>query len=406
MTKPVFFISSTIFDLSDLRSSIKWWLEENNYTVNASDFNDFNKPVDANSYEACLSAIDNSDYFILIIGDRIGGMYDTTTTITQKEYQHAYERMLLGKIKIINLIRKETWTNFNDVKAKIKELKTNPKINKPLIDNFLNEEEQIRFRFIDEVRRVEEMKLGERPRNNWLHAFTSFADIVDVLRIELGGKLDITYKQNRFIAINDLKNNLRKVCVKQNGEIYPVAFLARKLWDDFDFDFDKPDFKFTNDQYINYGSFYISCLQIKPLNINRIETLYKGGFFLEYDKDENDFVNGSINQIAVQLISTYERINSLHKSIYKDSSKRILELGKKNDNSHLKGTKLEVFFALDFRDSVENCIKLSKALYNALMGLDYEAPEIEFINRLPTEMQFKEKDRITDDEILEYIKSK
>ena len=405
MTKPSFFISSTIYDFSDLRSALKWWLEENNYTVNASEFNDFNKPLDTNSYEACLNAIDNCDYFILILGDRIGGMYDTVTTITQKEYQHAYERMLSGKIKIINLIRRDTWTNFSDTKKKIKELKANPKIDNSLIENFLNDEEKIRYKFIDEVRRVEEMKLGELPKNNWIHSFTTFADIVDILRIELGGKLDLTYKQNRFIAINDIKNNLRKICIKQDGEIYPIAFLAKKLWDDFDFDFDHPNFRFSNEQYVNYASFYISCLQIKPLNISRIETLYKGGYFLEYDKDKNDFVNGSANQMATQLISIYQKINDLHKTIYKDSSKRILELGKKNDNSHLKGTKLEVFFALDFRDCVVNCIKLSKSLYRSLMGLEYKVPEINYINRLPVKMQFKDKDRITNEEILEYIES-
>ncbi|CAM1344636.1 DUF4062 domain-containing protein [Tenacibaculum amylolyticum] len=404
MSKPVFFISSTIYDMSDLRSSIKWWLEQNNYIVNASDFNDFDKPVDANSYEACLKAIDNSDYFILIIGDRTGGMFDKNTTITQKEYQHAYNRRKLGKIKIINLIRKDTWTNFNQLKSKIKELKNNTEIDKSLVDNLLNEKEKILFNFINEVRRVKEMKEGKLPENNWLHSFDTFKDIVDVLRIELGSKLDLNYKQNRFIAINDIKNNLKKICSKNEGAIYPIAFLSKKLWDNFDFDFDNPNFTFSNDQYLSFGSFYISCLQIKPLVTSRLETLYRTGFFLEYDNNKNDFISGSLNEVAIQLINSYEKINSLHKSLYEKKPNRILELGKKKDNSHLKGTKLEMFFALDFRDSIENCIKLSKSLYNLLMGYDYEVPEIKYINRLPPEMQVKEKNIITDEEILDYLK--
>jgi len=405
MKKPTFFISSTIFDFSDLRSTIKWWLEENNYTVNASEFNDFDKPIDANSYEACLKAIDNSDYFILIIGDRIGGMYDEKTTITQKEYQYAYERMLLGKIKIINLIRKETWTNFNGFKAKIKELKKDTDTNQLLLDKFLNEDEKIKFNFIDEVRRVKEMKDNELPKNNWIHSFSTFSEIVDIFRIELGGKLDLNYKQNRFIAINDIKNNLRKICTKNDGEIYPIAFLAKKLWDNFEFDFDIPNFRLTNEQYINYASFYISCMQIRNLKTSRLETLYKDGFFLEYDVNKNDYINGNINQIALKLINSYENINSLHKTIYKNKDKRLFELRKKNDNSHLlNATKLEIFYALDFRDSIENCIKLSKTLYNALMGNDYKMPDVKYINRLPKEMQMKEKDIITEDEIFKYLK--
>ena len=54
--KPNFFISSTIYDFKDLRSSIKWWLEENDYIVSASEYNDFEKPLDDNSYDACLKA--------------------------------------------------------------------------------------------------------------------------------------------------------------------------------------------------------------------------------------------------------------------------------------------------------------------------------------------------------------
>ncbi|WP_407265116.1 DUF4062 domain-containing protein [Tenacibaculum maritimum] len=405
MNKPTFFISSTIYDFADLRSSIKWWLEENNYLVNASDFNDFDKPIDTNSYEACLKAIDNSDYFILIIGDRTGGMYDSNSTITQKEYQYAYSKMLKGEIKIINLIRRDTWTNFNDSKAKIKELKKRNKVDSTIASNFLNDDEKIRFKFIDEVRRVKEMKVGELPKNNWIHSFTTFSEIVDVLRIQLGGKLDLNYKQNRYIAIRDLKNNLKQICRKNEQDIYPIAFLAKALWDDFLFDFDNPNFTFTEKQYINYAHFYVSCMQIKPLRLNRLESLYKSGYFLEYDKDKDDFVNGKLNKIAISLISSYQKINDLHKSIYKEQSKRLIELGKKSNNSHLRGSRLEIFFALDFRDNIENCINLSKNLYNGLFGKPYEMPTIIQKNRLPEEMQAKPKDFINEKEITEYLDS-
>lgn len=403
MNKPAFFISSTIYDFSDLRSSLKWWLEENNYSVNASDFNDFDKPLDRNSYDACLSAIENSDYFILIIGDRIGGMYDEYTTITQKEYQFAYELMLKGNIKIINLIRKETWTNFNGFKAKIKELKNRDNLNSNLIDNLLSTEEKIRFNFIDEVRRVQEMKEGKLPMSNWIHNFTTFSEIISILKIQLGGKLDLKYKQNRFIALGDIKSNLIQICKKTEKEIYPIAYLSDEIWQDFSLDLKAPDIIFTDEEYSSYGYFYISCLQIKPLRINRLESLYKLGFFLKYDKNSNDFISGKLNNLAIDLINSYDRINNLHKTIYKDQGVRLVSLSRKKDNSHLKGTKFEIFLALEFRDHIENCINLSINLYHALVGNNFSIPILKNLDRLPKKMQPKIENIITEKEITVFI---
>jgi len=405
MKNPVFFISSTILDFKDLRSSIKWWLEENDYIVNASEFNDFDKPLDKNSYEACLKAIDNSDYFVLLIGDRIGGMYDKEITITQKEYRHAYERMLIGKLKIINFIRQDTWTNFLDSKKKIKKLKNNASIDKLMIDQLLTSDEKTRFAFIDEVRRAEEMKNGERPRNNWIHIFNTFMDITDVFMRELGDRIDLNFKQNRFIILNDIKRNLRSICSKNDNNIYPIGFMSMELFKDFEFDFDKKHLILSQQQYVNYAAFYVSCLQLKPFKISRIESFYKSGFFLEYDKNKNDFVSGDINQIALNLINTYERLNSLHKSMYEGTNNKLLNLGKKSDNSHLRVTPLEIFFALEFYDDLLNCIHLSRNLYKALLGLKYSVPELIRHNRLPEEMRPKDKDFVTETDITKYLTS-
>lgn len=64
--KPTFFISSTIYDFRDLRSAIKFYLEEQGCTVLASEFNDFAQSVETHSYEACLKQIQAADYFVLL----------------------------------------------------------------------------------------------------------------------------------------------------------------------------------------------------------------------------------------------------------------------------------------------------------------------------------------------------
>ncbi len=100
MQRPTFFISSTIYDFRDLRSALKFHLEEQGCKVLASEFNDFEKPLDKHSYDACLQAIQSADYFILLIGNRVGGWYDEANriSITQREYQEAYQLHSTGKL--------------------------------------------------------------------------------------------------------------------------------------------------------------------------------------------------------------------------------------------------------------------------------------------------------------------
>ena len=102
MNKPVVFISSTIYDFSDLRSSMKYWLTEMGFNAQLSENNDFIKDTNQNSYDACLDAVKQCDYFILLIGSRRGGMYPgENISITRKEYRTAYELAKEGKIKKI-----------------------------------------------------------------------------------------------------------------------------------------------------------------------------------------------------------------------------------------------------------------------------------------------------------------
>jgi hypothetical protein len=50
MKPPTFFLSSTIYDFKDLRSAIKYYLEQQGCRVLASDFNDFPKPPKLRGY--------------------------------------------------------------------------------------------------------------------------------------------------------------------------------------------------------------------------------------------------------------------------------------------------------------------------------------------------------------------
>lgn len=98
MDKPVVFLSSTIYDFEDLRSSMKYYLDTMGYETQLSEYNDFEKDTSVNSYDACLEAVKKCDYYVLLIGSRRGGMYPgENISITRKEYRTAYELAKKGK---------------------------------------------------------------------------------------------------------------------------------------------------------------------------------------------------------------------------------------------------------------------------------------------------------------------
>src|SRR5688572_13093909 len=110
-TRPTVFVSSTVFDFQDLRGALKYLLEENGYRVQMSDFADFEKPINRNSYDACFDAIRSSNVFVLLVGDRRGGWHDEAKriSITQAEYRVAYEQAKLGALSLVACVRSSTW---------------------------------------------------------------------------------------------------------------------------------------------------------------------------------------------------------------------------------------------------------------------------------------------------------
>ena len=88
---PSVFVSSTCYDLKQIREDMKEFIE-NNYGFEAilSEFDSF--PIDPckGTFENCLDNVDQrADIFILIIGTRYGYVTDQGKSITNLEYLHA-----------------------------------------------------------------------------------------------------------------------------------------------------------------------------------------------------------------------------------------------------------------------------------------------------------------------------
>lgn len=191
--RPTFFLSSTIYDFRDLRSALKFSLEERGCTVFASEFNDFRVALDKHSYDACLSNVEQSDYFILLVGGRVGGWFDKAQriSITQQEYRTAYDLHKAGKLKILAFVRTEVWQAREDRKALERHLAEmdledrEREVISAYPSKFFNDAAFISD-FISEIGRNAETtdavsKGGILPTGNWIHTFSNFRDIQDVL---------------------------------------------------------------------------------------------------------------------------------------------------------------------------------------------------------------------------------
>ncbi|RYG08667.1 MAG: DUF4062 domain-containing protein, partial [Burkholderiales bacterium] len=188
MNRPTIFLSSTIYDFQDLRSALKDYLEQRGCTVFASEHNDFEKPLDVHSYEACLRTLEQCDLFVLFIGSRVGGLKDETAglSITRAEYEHAYALAQQGRIRLLSFVRSEVWTYRESVKAlsRYLEADTERMQERPLVKaptKFMTDAQAI-IAFIEQVARNAETSKAARgqgafPVANWIHQFRTFAEV-------------------------------------------------------------------------------------------------------------------------------------------------------------------------------------------------------------------------------------
>lgn len=165
------------------------------------------------SYDACLKLIEECDYFILLVGSRVGGFYDDQNkiSITRQEYREAYKLHEQGKLQIISFVRDEVWQlkeTRNELSKHLEKIEDLEKEKKDKVLNFntkfANNAELITD-FIAEIGKNKEttnsLKSGDiLPTGNWIRQFKNFKDIIESLR--------------PFILIEDLNVKFHKELLK------------------------------------------------------------------------------------------------------------------------------------------------------------------------------------------------
>jgi hypothetical protein len=197
---PKVFISSTCFDLSEIREQLKRFVRSFGFEPVLSEHGDVFYHPDLHTHEACVHEVSNCQLFILIIGGRFGGTYtlDKSKSITNAEYDAART----ANIPVFTYVRGGVLGNHH-IYRENRSKKFVSEINYPAVDK-QDDAENI-FKFIDDVRRA--------PTNNAFEGFDNFNDIEVHLRKQWAGMFFDFLKtreiKNQIDATNHFLNNLK-----------------------------------------------------------------------------------------------------------------------------------------------------------------------------------------------------
>ncbi len=346
MDRPKVFISSTIYDFADLRSALKYWLNETGYNAQLSEYNDFLKDASVNSYEACLQSVSKCNYFILLIGTRKGGMYpNESISITRKEYRTAYELAKSGKIKkLLIFIRQSVWDIKEDRKAlhnllkDLTILENEKPFDKKSVEfynsSLLKDAEHI-IDFIDEVTRKKEAREGVMPPMNWVHTFSTYEDIINTIKAELKINSNLSVQiaeQNIKMA---LVHNLQKITIKtESGRVFGFYLSFGTIRDKLlKFREENEQLSLekticlTNKEVHSISDFFLFFRNgVDELNIFEFENVLSSGIFLSFDSSKHLFVYNDFTKMLYQIMEETRRLKRFVSEFSYEAQDRLLNI--------------------------------------------------------------------------------
>jgi hypothetical protein len=180
------FISSTCYDLIDVRAEIKALLEDMGFEAQLSDDDldsafEVSGDIDKTSIQECLDNVNTCDCFLLVLSQRYGPPlgkvgYDDVSA-THLEYQEFIRRKERGdKVKLFVYVRDRLFQDFSTWRANRKQVIKHP---------WVPEKDSERlFGFLDEVSKLNAHD-GKDGTNNWFTRFRDSTTLKDVIRRHL-----------------------------------------------------------------------------------------------------------------------------------------------------------------------------------------------------------------------------
>lgn len=201
MAKPLFFISSTYYDLKNVRDDIDRFLRDLGYDTIRHEVGAVPYSRNEKLESSCYREIENCDVLVCIIGGRYGSSSSTSSgSVTQNELRTAYEQ---GK-QVFVFVERSVHSEWHFYQ--------NNKHVKDAVYKSVNDKRV--FEFIDEI--------SQLPTGNPLFSFDTFNEISSVLREQLAGLF------KRFLADQSLLVQ-KGLFEELKGSITTVGELAKLL---------------------------------------------------------------------------------------------------------------------------------------------------------------------------------
>ena len=207
------FLSSTCYDLKQIRSDLFDFFHEMGFSPIMSEYSNFPVNPDKNTVENCIENVkNNTDVFILIIGNRYGSLVGDDKSITNTEYLFSrtlgipsyvfIDKQILSILPIWEKNKNGDFSNVVD----------SPKI----------------FEFVNQIRETEK---------KWCFNFEKAQDIISTLRIQFSHLFkEALSLQRKFITnLPDFYNKLSPTAINlilNKSDQYEMLFFAQCLEDE------------------------------------------------------------------------------------------------------------------------------------------------------------------------------
>lgn len=228
MAKVNIFVSSTCYDLSQIRNDIRQCITDMGHTPILSEVHDF--PVNPNltSVENCISAVKNeADIFVLIIGNKYGSILDSGNSITNTEFLTAIEK----GIPIYTFARKEM-INILPVWEKNKDADFSQIVDTSKI-----------FEFLSDVR---------KKRGLWNFEFDNAQDIMEILKVQLSNLFKESLNYRNIISRSNESELFDKISsasisiLLKKEDCFEIRFFMQAMHDEIQKHTDlKNDYTYT-----------------------------------------------------------------------------------------------------------------------------------------------------------------
>lgn len=359
-TLPKVFVSSTVLDLGDIRAGIKYVLEQQGFKVLLSEQPDFDVRGDRPAVEECLENVRASDYYVLIIGGRRGGIYqDERISVTRKEYRVAREQFLrTGKPRILLYISLKISLVMNgDLKTK-------------------------RVAGIDYIRHLnsfvgEVMKPPSPGVESFLTPFSGFADLMSSLSGRINFGRNVAETLIRRSLVSELTGNLAKLTWRFRHSAYPYHMAMREVVDEVDLG----DESLTGNTWITvdqrsrllYGM--PGAVRSTDLKTIVIEDALNNGTFLEFDPSTEWPVESAIHnelQNALEFIGQLRLIDGPFDNLGWPGKLNLAVIDDRNWDHGCFVNSLDLAMAFTYHNRITNVFNNHIALCKVLLGLDQD----------------------------------